>query len=175
MIDGMMGRLGETVGLSAGDQRRETTIPSGPKGVNLRNPRVAAGPSPGADRCVDAEFRSPTATGASDSGMHGGDPPQVTLHVLDGRPRGRQFPEESPRWEDVDKRQIDQEWQAGAANEDHARSPRLSVVVPLNEQVVGTRETDQTVADDRASVVQHSALEDVSPSDADSVGGRKKS
>lgn len=75
----------------------------------------------------------------------------MTPHVLDGRPRDRQFPEENPRWKNVGKRQIDQEWQAGAANGDHARFPRLWV--PSNEQIAGTRETDQTVADDRASGV----------------------
>ena len=40
---------------------------------------------------------------------------------------------------------------------------------------MGTRETDQTVADDRASVVRHSVLEDVSHSDAESVRGKKVS
>jgi hypothetical protein len=46
MIDGMMGRLGETAGLLAGDQTRGTVIPSGPKGVNSRIPLVVADPSP---------------------------------------------------------------------------------------------------------------------------------
>ena len=55
------------------------------------------------------------------------------------------------------------------ANEDRARFPRLWVVIPLHEQVVDMRGTDQTVGDDQVSAVQHSALADVLPSDADSV------
>jgi len=66
MIDGMMGRLGETANLLAGNQRRETVTPPEPKGVNLRNPLAVVDPSPEADRGVDAEFRSLTATGGWD-------------------------------------------------------------------------------------------------------------
>lgn len=72
----------------------------------------------------------------------------------------------------MSKRQIDQEWQAKTANESRAHFPRLLVVVPLNEQFVDMRGTDQTVADDRVSGVQRSVLVDALPSDADSV--RKK-
>lgn len=66
VIDGMMGRLGETVGLLAGDQTRETMVPPGPLGANSRNPLVVAVPFPEADRGADSGFRSPTAIGDSD-------------------------------------------------------------------------------------------------------------
>lgn len=66
MIGGMMGHLGETAGLLADDQTRETAIPSGPMGVNLRIPLAAAVPFLEADRCVDNGFRSPMVTGESD-------------------------------------------------------------------------------------------------------------
>jgi len=66
MIDGMMGCLGETAGLLAGDQTRGTAIPSGQEGVNSTTPLVVAVPSPEVDRGVDNEFRSPTAVGVSD-------------------------------------------------------------------------------------------------------------
>lgn len=65
--------------------------------------------------------------------------------------------------------QASQEWEAKMANEDRARSPRLWVVVPLNGLVLDKRGMDQIGGDDRASVVRHSALADVSPSDAGSV------
>jgi len=60
MIDEMMGRLGETAGLLAGDQTRGRVIPSGPKGVNPRNPLVVADPWAEGDRGVDNEIRSPS-------------------------------------------------------------------------------------------------------------------
>ena len=94
---------------------------------------------------------------------------------LDGRLRGRQFREESPRRKDASKDQVGLGWEAKTANEDRARSPRLWVVVPPNEQAADKRGRDQTGAGDRASVVQHSALVAVSPSDADSVAKNKKS
>lgn len=65
MIDGMMGRLGETAGLLAGDQTRGMVIRSGPKGVNSRTPLAAAVRSPEADRGVDNEFRPLTIIGVS--------------------------------------------------------------------------------------------------------------
>lgn len=66
MIDGMMGRLGETAGLLAGDQTRGTIIRSGPKGVNPRIPLVVADPSPEADRGADSGFLPPTVIGVRD-------------------------------------------------------------------------------------------------------------
>jgi len=66
MIDEMMGRLGETAGLLAGDQAGETIIPSGPGEVNPTIPLVMAVPSPEVDQGVDNEFRSPRVIGESD-------------------------------------------------------------------------------------------------------------
>lgn len=66
MIDGMMGRLGETADLSGDDQTRETVNRPGREEANSRKHPVAADPSPGGDRDADNEFRSPTAIGASD-------------------------------------------------------------------------------------------------------------
>ena len=69
------------------------------------------------------------------------------------RPRERQCQEESPRWKDASKCQADQKWQAGAANEDPARFPRLMVVVPLDGQVLDMKGRDQIAADGRVSAV----------------------
>jgi hypothetical protein len=66
MIDEMMGRLGETAGLLAGDQTRGRVISSGPKGVNPGILLVVADPWPEGDRGVDNESRSPNVIGVSD-------------------------------------------------------------------------------------------------------------
>lgn len=58
------------------------------------------------------------------------------------------------------------------ANEDRARSLRLRVVVPPNEQATDMRGTVQIAADDRVFAAQRAALADVSPSGADSVTGK---
>lgn len=77
----------------------------------------------------------------------------MTTDVLIGRPRDRQFPEESPRWKDASKCQVDQEWQVEMANEDRARFPRLWAVIPLTEQPTDMKGMDQIAGDDRVSVV----------------------
>ena len=88
---------------------------------------------------------------------------------FDGRLRDRRFQEGSPRWKDASKDRVDLGWEPKTASEDRARILRLRIVVPPNEQVSGRRGRDQTGADDRGAVVQHSVLVDVSPSGADSV------
>ena len=60
MIGEMMRRLGERVGLLAGDQTRGRAIRSGPRGVNPKIPLVVAVPWAGGDRGVDNEIRSPS-------------------------------------------------------------------------------------------------------------------
>lgn len=66
MIDGMMERLGETAGLVAGDQKGETVLPTGPKGVNPGSPLVAVDLFLEADRGVDNGLRSSTVIGVWD-------------------------------------------------------------------------------------------------------------
>lgn len=168
-IDGMMERLGETVGLAADDQKRETAHLPGPTGANSRILLVEPDPSHEADRDVDDGFRPPTIIGASGWGANGRDSLWVTSCVLDGDPRDRQFPEGSPRLKS--ERRADQEREAKMTNVDRARFPHLWVVVPSHAPVMDKRGTDQTGVDDRASVAACSVLVDVLPSDADSVTG----
>jgi len=73
----------------------------------------------------------------------------VTSHASDERPRDHQFQEESLRWRGANNCQVDRGQLAGRAKEDRARFPHLRVVDPLNEPVMDTRGTDQTVADGR--------------------------
>ena len=73
----------------------------------------------------------------------------MTSHALDGRPRDHQFQEESRRWKGASNYQVDQARWAGTAKEDRAHFPHSRVVDPLDEPVMNTRGTDQTVADGR--------------------------
>jgi hypothetical protein len=98
-----------------------------------------------------------------------GEPLWATWYVLDGDPRDRQFPEESPKWK-IGCR-ADREREAKRASVDRARYQQLWVVVPSNEPVKDKRGRDQTGVDDRASAAVCSALADALPSDADSVTG----
>lgn len=66
MIDGMMGRLGETASPVAGDQKGETVLSPEPKGVNPRNLLVAEDPFLEADRGVDNGLRLPMVIGVRD-------------------------------------------------------------------------------------------------------------
>lgn len=69
-------------------------------------------------------------------------------------------------------RQAEEECEAKMTNEGRARFPHLWAVVPSNERVMNKKGRVQTGEDDRASVVQRSALADVLLSDAGSVTGK---
>ena len=72
----------------------------------------------------------------------------MTSHASDGRPRDHRIQEESLRWKGASNCPVGRERWAGSAKEDRARFQHLTVV-PLNERVMDTRGTDQTVADGR--------------------------
>lgn len=166
----MMERLGERVVLVAGDQKRKRAHLPEPKVANSRIPLVVANPSREADRGGGDGFRSPTTIGVSDWGVNGREFLWATWCVLDGGPRDRQLREESPRWKSG--RRADREREAKWTKADRARFRHLwAGVVRLNGLAANRRGRGQTGADDQASAAGCSALVDVLPSDAGSVGG----